>query len=79
MTFRVIVAFARADDVTSLGHLLDYVEPSGDDSVYKAINDDTTLNGAADFAIVRNMRSLGDFEWGGQSWLAAEFEVYTEG
>ena len=77
--FRVVIAFARADDITSLGHLLDYTEPSGSDSVYAAINGDPTLGSSADFAIVRNMRSLGDFEWGGNSWQAAEFEVYAEG
>jgi len=78
--FLVTIAFARADDITALGHLFDYIEFSGSDSVYAAINGDNTLGGACDFAVVRPpIRAVGDFEWGGQLWLAAEFEVYAEG
>jgi len=77
--FRILILVSKQDNPSALSRLLDYIDPSGEDSVYAAIDADTTLGGAADDCIVSKCSGAGAVIWGGHVYLGTEFEVLAYG
>ncbi len=77
--FRILILISKQDNPSALNRLLDYMDPSGGDSVYAAISGDQTLGGAADAAFVTKCSGAGATIWGGQTYLSTEFEVVAYG
>ncbi|MCK9437068.1 MAG: hypothetical protein M0Q12_07680 [Synergistaceae bacterium] len=73
--FRVVLLFARTDQVIQYDKMLPYLETTGDYSVYAAIFGDDTLGGAADFSIIKSNTGLGFTEWGGMTFCSSEWLV----
>ena len=77
--FRVIVLLANQDQPTALARMLDYVDPTGVDSVVAAVDGDITLGSTCDTArVVRNL-GVGNTVYGGIGYLSTEFEVEVYG
>ena len=79
VTFRILILMSKQDNPTAYNRLLDYIDPTGSDSVYTAISGDQTLGGAADAAFVTKCSGAGATIWGGQTYLSTEFEVVAYG
>jgi len=79
VSFRILLIITKQDNPSALNRLLDYMNPSGDDSVYGAIAADTTLSGTADDCIVSKCSGVGAVTWGGHVYLGTEFEVLAYG
>ena len=79
VAFRILVVMSKQDNPSALNRLLDYMEPTGSDSVYTAIDADTTLGGAADDSFVTKCSGVGAVTWGGHVYLGTEFEVLAYG
>lgn len=75
VTFRVIVLLTKQDSPTAFNALLDYIEPSGTNSVLAAIEADKTLSSTADTVRVVSNRGMTTTTWGGIAYLSTEFEV----
>lgn len=73
--FRVVILASSADQPGQLNRLIDYIDKSGDDSVYAAIAGDATLGGAADFTMLMSNTGIGTTQWGGHHFLSTEFLV----
>lgn len=76
------------DDIIMLAHiftqmgsdrgetqLYDYMEKTGPESVWAAIDADDSLGGVAHYASVVNVRAPGLAEYGGSMFYAATFEI----
>jgi len=75
IAFRVLILLTKQDQPSALNRIIDYVEPTGDDSIRAAINGDNTLGGAAsDCQLTKNL-GMGSTMWGGHGYLSTEFEV----
>ncbi len=79
VTFRILILMSKQDNPTAYNRLLDYIDPTGSDSVYAAISGDQTLGGSADAAFVTKCSGAGATIWGGQVYLSTEFEVVAYG
>ena len=75
VVFRVVVIMGRQDTPASANKLIDYIEQTGDYSIYAAVASDRTLDGGADSAEVINNSGLVTFRWGVEEYLATIFEV----
>lgn len=75
VTFRVLILLSRADQPSALNRMLDYIDPTGTDSVYAAIEGDDSLGGATDFTLLRSNTGVGQTQWGGQFYISTEFRV----
>ena len=79
VNFRILILMSKQDNPSALNRLLDYIDPSGSDSVYAAIDADTTLGGAADDSMVVRCSGVGSTVWGGYTYLSTEFEIMVYG
>lgn len=79
VTLRVLILVSKQDNPTALSRLLDYIDPTGSDSVYAAIAGDSTLNSNAEDAFVTRCSGAGATTWGGYVYLSTEFEVICYG
>jgi hypothetical protein len=77
--FRVLLLLTKQNQPSALNKLLDYIEPTGVKSIRAAIDGDTTLGGAADFAVMVSCSGAGVTTWGGHIYLSTEFEVRVHG
>ena len=73
--FRIIIRMHKANQPSALNRVSDYIDKSGCDSVYAAIDGDSTLAGAADWAVVDSNNGIGWTSWGNQNYLSTEFSV----
>jgi len=73
--FRVIILLAKTTNQTALARMLNYLDPTGSDSVYAAVDGDTTLGGAASWAVVDSNSGVGWTQWGERAYLSTEFVV----
>jgi hypothetical protein len=72
--FTVLVLVGNATTVSQ--EALDgYLDPSGPDSVYAAVDADPTLGGVADSAMVTTVQNAGLVTWAGGDYLGAEMLV----
>ncbi|HET9558869.1 MAG TPA: hypothetical protein VFS70_17165 [Actinomycetota bacterium] len=73
-SFTVLVLVGNASTVGQ--EALDgYLDPSGPDSVYAAVDADPTLGGVADSALVTTVQNAGVVSWAGGEYLGAELLV----
>uniref|UniRef100_A0A6M3L8C5 Tail protein n=1 Tax=viral metagenome TaxID=1070528 RepID=A0A6M3L8C5_9ZZZZ len=75
VNFRVIILMHKGNQPSALNRVLDYIDKSGSDSVYAAVDGDSTLGGAADWAVVDSNNGISQTQWGGQLYLSTEFAV----
>ena len=75
LILRLIVAFGRQDTPASANKLIDYIEQTGNFSVYAALASDRTLDGGAESSEILNNSGLITFRWGPDFYLATLFEV----
>ena len=75
ITLRVLLLMSKQDTPSALNKLLDYINPSGSDSIYAAINGDPTLGSICDFAWVTTCSGAGSTTWGAYIYLSTQFEV----
>ena len=65
----------RQDTPASANKLIDYIEQTGNFSVYAALASDRTLDGGAESSEILNNSGLITFRWGPDFYLATLFEV----
>ncbi|MDY6957625.1 MAG: hypothetical protein SVK08_00575 [Halobacteriota archaeon] len=76
---RILILIAKQDNPSAMSRLLDYIDPTGSDSVYAAVDGDSTLDGNADDSFVVRSSGMGQTIWGGHTYLSAEIEVQCYG
>ena len=75
VTFLVVIIMGRQDTPSSANKMIDYIEQTGNYSVYAAVASDRTLNGGAESSEVLNNSGLVTYRWGRDEYLATIFEV----
>jgi hypothetical protein len=74
-TFRIVLILSKADTPSAFNKILDYIEPTGDKSIFAAIDGDNTLDGSCSASkLVRNL-GVGSIVWSGMTYLSTEFEL----
>jgi len=73
--FRIIVLISKQDTPSALNKLMDYMEPTGTNSIKAAIYGDTTLNASADDCELNRNLGYGVMTFGGITFLSTEFEL----
>lgn len=74
-TFRIIIVLSKADTPSAFNSLVDYVEPTGNRSIFAAINGDRTLNGSCAGSKLQRNLGIGSIVWGNTTYLTTEFEL----
>ncbi len=74
-TFRIIVLMSKQDTPSALNKLMDYIEPTGTNSIKAAIYGDCTLNSTADDCELQRNLGFGVMTFGGITYLSTEFEL----
>jgi len=70
-----VVLVSAANDLTGQDLIDDYVASSGTKSICAAVQADSTLAGAVEFAIVLQVSSYGLVEYSGQQYMGCSFLV----
>ncbi|MBA7602019.1 hypothetical protein ES703_09104 [subsurface metagenome] len=73
--WRIIVLISKQDTPSALNKLIDYMEPTGTNSIKAAIYGDCTLNGTADDCELQRNLGFGFMAFGGINYLSTEFEL----
>lgn len=73
--FRIIVLISKQDTPSALNKLMNYMEPTGTNSVKVAIYGDCTLNGSADDCELDRNLGYGTMTFGGITYLSSEFDL----
>ena len=71
--FRIIVLISKQDTPSALNKLMNYMEPTGTNSVKAAIYGDSTLNSTADDCELDRNLGYGIMTFGGITYLSTEF------
>ena len=78
VAFRLIVLVGRPDVPSAMNKILDFMDLSGTSSIYKAVNDNPTLDGSADTSRVLRSTGVGFTQWGVETYISAEFEITAQ-
>lgn len=73
--FRIIVLISKQDTPSALNKLMDYMEPTGTNSIKAAIYGDCTLGGSADDCELDRNLGYGAMTFGGVTYLSSEFDL----
>lgn len=73
--FRIIVLISKQDTPSALNKLMNYMEPTGTNSIKAAIYGDTTLNSSADDCELDRNLGYGTMIFGGITYLSTEFDL----
>jgi len=73
--FRIIVLISKGDTPSALNKLMDYMEPTGTNSIKAAIYGDSTLNGSADDCELDRNLGYGIMTFGRVTYLSTEFDL----
>lgn len=73
--FRIIVLMSKQDTPSALNRLMNYIEPTGTNSIKAAIYGDCTLGGNADDCELQTNSGYGVMTFGGITYLSTEFEL----
>lgn len=73
--YTIIVLVSLINERSSTDQLDAYLAGSGATSVKAAVESDETLGGAADFVRVTGVHNYGTIDYGGQTYMGAEFVV----
>lgn len=77
--YRILILLSGADSPSKLNRICDYVDPTGSDSVYAAIDGDPTLGSSCDSTHVLSNSGIGSVVWGGHTYMSTEFVVEVYG
>lgn len=69
----ILILTSTAFDETGALRLAEYANPSGDRSVFRAIEQNKTLGGVVEQAQIRDFRTLGADEYGAIGYYGGEF------
>jgi len=73
--WRIIVMISKQDTPSALNKLMDYMEPTGTNSIKAALYGDSTLNGSADDCELDRNLGYGVMTFGGITYLSTEFDL----
>lgn len=76
---RVLILITKQDQPSAMNKILDYIDPTGSESVRQVVNNDTTLNGSCDDSQVRSSTGAGFTTWNGTPYLSVEFQIICYG
>ena len=71
--FRIIVMISKQDTPSALNKLMNYMEPTGTNSIKAALYADTTLDSSADDCELDRNLGYGVMVFGGVTYLSSEF------
>ena len=73
--WRIIVMISKQDTPSALNKLMDYMEPTGTNSIKAALYADSTLNASADDCELDRNLGYGVMVFGGITYLSTEFDL----
>tara|TARA_Y100000310_G_scaffold2728_1_gene3543 strand:- start:9816 stop:10238 length:423 start_codon:yes stop_codon:yes gene_type:complete len=76
---RVLILITKQQQPQAMAKILDYIDPTGSESVRKVVNDDTTLDSSCDEAWVVSSTGAGFTTWNGTPYLSIEFLIQCLG
>lgn len=79
VVMRVLILITKQDQPSAMNKILDYIDPTGSESVRKVIQDDPTLDSSCDDSYVVSSTGAGFTTWNGTPYLSIEFEVMCLG
>lgn len=72
---RLVILIAKPDQPSAINKILDYIEPTGVNSIVAAVKVDRTLSSScADAKVIRNL-GVGFTTWGGINYISTEFII----
>ena len=75
LNLSAVVLLSAANDNAGQVALNGYISSSGPQSIAAAVQDDPTLGGACEFALVTQVATYGLVEYAGQQYIGATFTV----
>ena len=73
--WRIIVLISKQDTPSALNKLMNYMEPTGTNSIKAALYADRTLNSSADDCELDRNLGYGTMIFGGITYLSTEFDL----
>ena len=73
--WRIIVLISKQDIPSALNKLMNYMEPTGTNSIKAALYADSTLNSSADDCELDRNLGYGIMTFGGITYLSTEFDL----
>ena len=73
--WRIIVLISKQDTPSALNKLMNYMEPTGTNSIKAALYGDSTLNSSADDCELDRNLGYGVMVFGGITYLSTEFDL----
>ena len=73
--WRIIVLISKQDTPSALNKLMNYMEPTGTNSIKAALYGDRTLNSSADDCELDRNLGYGTMIFGGITYLSTEFDL----
>ena len=73
--WRIIVLISKQDTPSALNKLMNYMEPTGTNSIKAALYGDSTLNSSADTCELDRNLGYGTMTFGGITYLSTEFDL----
>lgn len=73
--WRIIVMISKQDTPSALNKLMNYMEPTGTNSIKAALYGDSTLNSSADDCELDRNLGYGVMTFGGINYLSTEFDL----
>ncbi len=73
--WRIIVMISKQDTPSALNELMNYMEPTGTNSIKAALYADRTLNSSADDCELDRNLGYGVMVFGGITYLSTEFDL----
>jgi len=73
--WRIIVMISKQDTPSALNKLMNYMEPTGTNSIKAALYGDRTLNSSADDCELDRNLGYGVMVFGGVTYLSSEFDL----
>ncbi len=73
--WRIIVMISKQDTPSALNKLMNYMEPTGTNSIKAALYGDSTLNSSADDCELDRNLGYGVMTFGGITYLSTEFDL----
>ncbi len=75
LTYRIVVCISKQDTPSAFNKILDYIDTTGDKSIWLKLDADRTLHGTASASkLIKNL-GVGFTTWGTIVYLSTEFEL----
>tara|TARA_Y100000310_G_scaffold276879_1_gene294336 strand:+ start:6537 stop:6956 length:420 start_codon:yes stop_codon:yes gene_type:complete len=79
VVMRVIILITKQQQPKAMAKILDYIDPTGSESVRKVVNDEPTLDSSCDDSQVVTSTGVGFMVWNGTPYLSVEFDIICYG